>query len=125
MLLKLNALREYSQQHKVCAAVVLNKHIVDIGFNSKKTHPIQKRLNDLKPFLHAEVEALLRASKGLSNFDKCCLVVVRTKKTGPFGADVPGCSKPCPGCEKYIRLSGIKKVYYLDEKGKICLLNLR
>lgn len=114
-----------SQPHKVCAAVVLNKHIVDIGFNSKKTHPVQKRLNDLKPFLHAEVEVILRASKSLSNFDKCSLVVVRTKKEGPFGADIPGISKPCLGCEKYIRWSGIKKVYYLDEKGKICLLNLR
>ena len=124
-LLKLNALRKSSQQHKVCAAVVKNKHVVDLGFNSKKTHPKQKSLNELKPYLHAEVEAILRASKSLKDFDKCCLVVVRTKKDGPFGDDIPGTSKPCEGCEKFIRFSGIRKVYYLDEKGKICLLNLK
>lgn len=116
ILYKLNALRKASFQARVCAAVINKRGIVDVGFNSEKTHPKQKSLNGLKPYLHAEVEAILRAGR-VSNLDKCAIVVVRTKKSGPFGFDIPGASKPCDSCMKFIRMSGIRVVYYLDEEG--------
>lgn len=125
-LYKLNSLRlDCPFQAKVCAAVVRKNRIVDVGFNSKKTHTMQKGFNEMKPYLHAEIEAMLRAHRKLENLDGCFLVVVRTKKNGRGGTNVGGCSKPCDSCQRGMKNFGIKKAYYVDENGDICLLNLK
>lgn len=124
-LYKLNSLRTKQLQARVCAAIVLKGRIIDVGFNSKKTHTMQKGFNEMKPFLHAETEAILRASKKMSSLEKCYLVVIRNKKDDRGGEDVFGCSKPCKSCEAAMNMFGVKKAYYMSEEGEICLLKLK
>lgn len=119
VLYKLNRLRQQQFQARVCAAVVYKGRIVDVGFNSKKTHTMQKGFNQMKPFLHAETEAMIRASKKLGSLEKCYLVVVRTKKDGVGGKDILGISKPCESCQMAMKKFGINKAYYIDALGMI------
>lgn len=110
----LNSLRQNTARARVAAAV-FNKHgILDVGINSYKTHPKQKLLNELKPYLHAEVEAITRARSRVHSLEKFYLVVVRTKKD--MGRNVYGDSAPCPSCEYFIRQNDIKNVIYFSEK---------
>ncbi len=122
-LFKLNSLREKEMQARVCAAIVFKGRIVDVGFNSKKTHTVQKGFNELKPFLHAETEAIMRSFRKM-DLNGCYLVVVRNKKDGRGGQEVFGCSKPCTSCVGIMALYGVKKAYYTDENGEINILKV-
>lgn len=91
-------------------AIVYDKRgrIVSMGKNSYvKTHPLQARLAkqaglDEKIFLHAEVDALVK----LKDWDRAHrMVVTRIGRSGkPLNA------KPCPVCQKAIKLAGINYV---------------
>jgi len=76
--------------------------IVSKGFNKLKTHPkLHKEYGYYS--IHAECDAVLRASKGDT------LVVVRILRD-----DSLACSKPCVKCLTFLRDHGIKKVIYID-----------
>jgi deoxycytidylate deaminase len=82
--------------------------ILSIGKNSYiKTHPLQAKSaqavgEDYKIFLHAEIDALVKAK----NWDKAHkLVITRFTKDG-----VPAMAKPCKVCQHAINLAGIKLV---------------
>jgi tRNA(Arg) A34 adenosine deaminase TadA len=101
---------------KVAAAVVYRNRVVSFGCNSLKTHPVQMKFGKY-PYLHAETEAIIRATKELDDyqFSKCSLYVVRAKLDG--GKWVMGMSKPCSGCMHCIRHSRIKNVFYSTDNG--------
>ena len=81
--------------------------LLSVGFNSyTKTHPLQKWFAGLagmdnKQYLHAEVDAILRA-KGKPIYR---IVVERFN-----GKRFPMLAKPCPICQEAIRAYGIKIV---------------
>lgn len=100
-----------------------NKHIVRAtcfdkrgraiasGTNSyAKTHPIQASLAKLvgKPdaiYLHAEIAALLACGTR----KPWAISVERVRKDGSFGT-----SKPCPICQRAIKMWGVKNVFYTE-----------
>lgn len=100
---------------KIISAVVYKGKIYGLGSNSYKTHPLAKEFHNTenKECLHAEMDALIKASYHLSEKQLSIsdLYVMRTKKDGSIGL-----AKPCDGCESFIRKFGIKNVYYSKNK---------
>ena len=104
------------------AATVLDKRNrpVSIAENSYcQTHPAQLRFAlraklSVKQYLHAEIAALIRA-KGKG----CSIIVTRLMKNGTAGN-----ARPCPICFEAIRTSGIKNIYFTNEKSEIVLLEM-
>lgn len=96
---------------RLAAAIVYKNKIVSIGRNQYKTHPIMLRFckNPEAIFLHAEVDAINKATKILNKNElaKATLVVLRIKKDGSYGM-----AKPCEGCQDCINHYNIKKVFY-------------
>jgi deoxycytidylate deaminase len=62
---------------------------------------------------HAEIDALKAARPG------DVLEIIRWTKSGENKI-----SKPCPGCLKYIREKGIRRIYYQDRNGSIVRENI-
>jgi deoxycytidylate deaminase len=91
--------------------------ILSYGENSySKSHPMMKQLSlellghSERIYLHAEVQALLRAG------DKKVhrLVVQRFDSEGK-----PALAKPCPICRKALELYGVKELCYTNEYQQI------
>ena len=112
-------LSDYSKQHIGCV-VVYKRHVISVGFNSNKTHPIQKLYNkerfdsDSTPHsLHAEITALLflKDRKDIKWSD-VELYTYRENKRGELRM-----SKPCKSCMALIKDLGINKVHFTINDG--------
>jgi len=90
--------------YRLGSVIVKGKTIVSVGTNSYKTHPLLTRVTQY-PYLHAEQQALFRY--GLDNCEGLSLYVCRIYKDNRFAL-----SKPCKTCYNFIKIAGIKKVYY-------------
>jgi len=97
-------------QRQNITALIYNKRgiLISMGKNSYvKTHPFQAKLarevgNEHMIYLHAEVDALCK----LKNWGQAHkIVVTRVKKDGSYGN-----AKPCPVCQRAIKLAGISVV---------------
>ena len=84
--------------------------VISMGKNSYiKTHPLQAKLaNEVglsdKIYLHAEIDALVK----LKNWDRAHKIVIT--RTGKNGDSL--LAKPCPVCERAIKLAGIKEIQH-------------
>lgn len=114
---------DYDRTHVGCVAIY-KKHIIGIGCNGEKTHPMQTYYNkfrspddpnekkELLGKVHAEMMCLNAISKLDIDFSKVHLYVYRIRKDRPFGL-----SKPCPACIKAIKEMGIKHIHYTTNDG--------
>lgn len=98
------------------AAMILYKgKAVAYGFNQWKTHPFAAKYSkhDEAIFLHAETDAILKASKRLTSVElkKTTLIVCRVRQDANFNSCF-GIAKPCVGCAKCIDDYEIKRVIY-------------
>lgn len=107
-------LSSFHKYHTGCV-VVYKKHIISMGFNSNKTHPIQKIYNkqryndDSTPHtLHAEIMALafIKDRKDI-DWSKVDIYTYRENSKGELRI-----SKPCESCMALIKSLGIRKIYY-------------
>lgn len=96
------------------SVVVYNHHIISSGYNSRKSHPLQKVLNkeryseDKGHLLHSETSSLLPLlNRKDINWKKVDIYIYREYKNGDLAP-----SRPCPSCQKLIRELGIKRVHY-------------
>lgn len=107
-------------------AVILDRkgNVVSVGNNSyTKTHPYQKRLSqqirvkdkEHQIYLHAEISALVKC-----NVKPYTMIIAR------IGVDneVFRMAKPCPLCQEALKQSGIKNVFYTNDKGELVLFDL-
>lgn len=114
-----------SMKMKLAACLVIRNEIISVGFNSDKSHPLQKRFskNTEAIFKHAEVDCIIKALKIVDEEDlkDATLYVHRVKKQNKGDANwVTGMAEPCPGCAKAIEHFGIKRtVYSTDQEGLI------
>jgi len=98
-----------------CVAVDSSYRVIAVAQNNPiKSHPRQKyyAVRVGKPeniFLHAEIQALVRCRS-----DPYAIYVVRLLADGGFGV-----SRPCPICKEAMKVAGVKKCFYTDEKGMI------
>ena len=87
--------------------------IVSIGFNSTKTNPLAKRYNPLSGYLHAEMDAILRARReGFEDWNRASLYVARARIRRETGAYECGIAMPCKGCARLISDFNIGKVVH-------------
>ena len=92
--------------------------IIGVGFNTNKTHPMQKKYNryrngeDFVPKLHAEINCLNSIRHLDVNFSKVKLYVYRIRNDRPHGM-----SRPCPSCMAAIKDLGIHNIYYTTNDG--------
>lgn len=81
-----------------CAIVVRGGNILAVAANHSETHAEVAALNQLWP----------SERKGTKVYS------IRVSKTGRYAM-----AKPCPNCERYLRESGVKKVYYTSSTGEM------
>lgn len=118
---EISYLSDFKQVHIGCVAVYKNQ-ILSVGYNTNKTHPIQKKYNiyrdmeydNLEPMpkLHAEMMCLLGLKDMDINFSKVKLYIYREDHNG----NIANC-RPCAACMKLIDRLGIKRIYYTTESG--------
>lgn len=104
--------------YRVIACVFYKNKIISIGTSQYKTHPFQNeyKKNEHAIYLHAEVDAINKARKRLSEEEmkKTILFVCRPKIDAITNIKTFGIAKPCKGCQKCIDDFGIKHVYYTN-----------
>jgi len=105
--------------HTGCVIVYKND-IISSGFNSNKTHPLQKEYNkarydvDNTPhYMHAEIHALtsLLNDKDI-DWKRVHVYVYRPLKNSSCGL-----ARPCSSCMKLIRHLGIRNIHYTTDDG--------
>jgi tRNA(Arg) A34 adenosine deaminase TadA len=94
-----------------------------MGYNSKKSHPFQKRFakDDSCIYLHAEIDAIknyLKFTRDIDSLRDAELYIMRVKRDGRNGPWITGLSKPCVGCLRAIATFGIPHVYYTENNAK-------
>lgn len=120
---------DYNKVHIGCV-IVYKKQVIGIGWNTKKTNPIQKYYNqfrttedDIREYdinshtnsLHAEMMAILNATRTFKgDLSKCSIFVYRELKNGNLGI-----AKPCKACSQMLQDFGIKNIYYTTENGYV------
>ena len=109
-----------SNRAKLAASLVIRNEVISVGFNSYKTHPLQKRFskNIEAIFKHAEVDCIINALRHVEQEElaKATLYVYRVKrltKDHKFWSD--GYSEPCCGCKSAINHFKIRKVIFSTE----------
>jgi len=105
--------------HTGCV-VVYKGDIISSGFNSNKTHPLQREYNkeryseDSTPhYMHAETHALASLINDETvNWKKVHIYIYRICKKSSSGL-----AKPCASCMKLIKHLGIKHIHYTTNDG--------
>lgn len=106
-----------SMKMKLAACLVIQNEIISVGYNSDKSHPMQKRFskNSESIFKHAEIDCIVNALKHIDaeELKRATLYVFRVKRAhkGAIGW-VDGMAEPCSGCKKAIEHFGIKRVLF-------------
>lgn len=92
-------------------AIIYDKkgNVISIGYNNyTKTHPLQAKFAkkvgmEKKIFLHAEVDAVIKAGSRIKN-----AYMIRVFRYNISGE--PCCAKPCPICQEMLKHTPIKKI---------------
>jgi len=113
---------------KLASAIIYRGNIISVGFNQNKTHPMQLKwmVNPKRTTLHAEVNAIVRASRVLGEyeFSRSSIYVARVKKEEIRGNWMYGMAKPCAGCMRCIISFGIRELWYSTDDGDFDRLKL-
>ena len=116
----ISLLSDRKRIHIGCIAVYKG-YVIGIGYNTNKTHPIQKYYNKyrnswnvygIKPTLHAEINCINSIRHLDINFSKVKLYIYRTCCNEKLGM-----CRPCPSCIAAIKDIGIKNIYYTTNEG--------
>lgn len=111
---------DYNKIHIGCVAVYKN-HVLAVGYNTNKTHPLQKKYNryrnktyvgEFTQKLHAEMSCIMQIKDMDIDFGKVELYVYREDKNGNLAM-----CRPCGACMKAIEDLGIKKIHYTTNGG--------
>ena len=112
---------DFKQVHIGCIAVYKG-HILAVGYNTNKTHPLQKKYNKFRkmynskfepvPKSHAEISCLSQIKDMDLDFSKIKLYIYRENKNGNLAI-----CRPCKACMKLIDELGIKKIFYTVDGG--------
>jgi len=116
-------LSDFYRFHIGCVAVYQGK-IIGTGFNTNRSHPLQKQFNSYREFdltskridhkLHAEIHCLIQIKDMNIDFSKVHIFIYRKLKSRDHGL-----ARPCPACMNMIKSMGIKSIYYTTDDGYI------
>lgn len=96
---------------KMAAVLEVSSGQYFVGFNQRKTHPLQAKFGRTEHHihLHAEIDALRWALKAGEKVEGSSLYVARVYKNGNVGL-----AKPCEGCQDALMHFGIKNVEWTE-----------
>lgn len=111
----------YVNRARLAASIMISNEIISVGYNSYKTHPLQKRFskNIEAIFKHAEVDSIINALRHVDPLDlsRATLYVYRVKKLTKDHIDwSDGYAEPCCGCKQAIEHFNLKKVVYSTDE---------
>lgn len=105
----------------VMAEIWRRGKLISTGYNSMKSHPLQKRYarHYSAIHMHAEIDAVRRALHDVEphQLTKCTLYVARIKRVSRKGPFVRALAKPCCGCMGMILAYDFKEVYWTTDYG--------
>lgn len=116
-----STLSDFRNVNVGCVATVHGK-VISVGFNTTKTHPVQKHFNQFRDVsevpgagkinhsLHAEIMCL-NALHG-ADLEHTKLYIYRQRRDQPHGL-----ARPCKACMAAIREAGIRRIYYTTDDG--------
>lgn len=121
---EISKLSDFKSIHIGSCAVYKN-NIISIGYNTYKSHPIQKKYDryrilytnkgvEPKHTLHAEISCLNNIKDLNIKWSKIHLYVYRDDLNG----NKANC-RPCPSCMTFIKKLGIKTIYYTTNEGYV------
>lgn len=103
-------------RQKLGCVVTYKKRIIGMGFNTNKTHPMQKEYNKLRfesdrtpHCMHAEMHALIPLRNLDVDWSKVSVFIYRMSRDGKTKSAY---ARPCKGCMAYMKKLGIKHIYY-------------
>lgn len=109
-LLALNSVHPATLRHRHIAGLFRGRELIAVGFNQRKSHPLQARFGKNKDsiYLHAEIHCIANALKVISykELKHCTLYVIRIQEQGLTN------SAPCKGCTSAINAFNIGKVVH-------------
>ena len=105
------ALRSTEDNRHGCI-VAKKGRILGIGWNKDKTHPAAK--HTFTQCIHAEMAAIVSVNK--EDLVGADIYVARVKRCK---GEPVGISRPCVHCMGLIRTSGIRRVYYTTNNGRV------
>lgn len=104
--------------------VIANKNrVIGEGFNTYKTHPMQKKFDAFRTFntlncmshvhaLHAEIMALVSVKDDNIDWSRIEVYIYRKRKT-----KLHGMARPCPACMTALKQKGVRHIYYTTDDG--------
>lgn len=112
---------DFEKQNIGCVAVYKGD-IISVGYNSNRTHPMQKYYNkyreikykqdEMLPKLHAEINCLNSIKMLDIDFSRVKLYIYRKRRDQEYGL-----ARPCPSCMRAIMDLGILDIYYTTNYG--------
>ena len=119
---KISQASDFDRVHIGCIAVDKNISVA-CGFNTYKTHPMQREYDKYRDLntsdkvsnlhaMHAEMMCLNALRGSNIRLDKVKLYIYRSMISKPFGM-----ARPCKACMKRIKDMGIKHIYYTTDDG--------
>ena len=109
-LLALNSIHPATLRHRHIAGLFRGRELIAVGFNQRKSHPLQARFSKNKDsiYLHAEIHCIANALKVIkyNELKYCTLFVIRVQEKGLTN------SEPCKGCKSAISAFNIRKVVH-------------
>lgn len=117
LILARNEARDIDRRFKH-VSIITNKrgHILSIGANRRKTHPLNVRLGYRDVQIHSELDAYSK----LSYTDKQKQLYLYNYR---FNSNlVIGMAKPCVYCMPWC-INIFERIYYTDENGELCMVN--
>lgn len=106
---------EYSP-YKLGACIVRGKRIISAGFNQIKTHPLTRRMKNIKG-LHAEMHACIGVDADALH--GATIYVARIRRDGSYGL-----AKPCLTCREFLANVGVKRAYFTQYNGELGVIKL-
>jgi deoxycytidylate deaminase len=106
-------------KHQVGCVVTLKGDVISTGFNSEKTHPLQKKYHVARDIpewsvhkMHAEVDALKDIIHLNLDWKNICIYIYRKRNDQLFGM-----ARPCKSCMALIRDLHISNIFYTTNHG--------
>lgn len=95
-------------------AILKARNKTFVGYNSKKSHPLQKKFGDNEKaiYLHAEVDAIRKGYRVEGDISGGNLYIARTRDDGSIGM-----SAPCEACQEAINHFHLNHVFFTTNHG--------
>jgi deoxycytidylate deaminase len=94
---------------QICAIIAKKRRIIAIGYPQAKSSPLQCQYskNPMAVYIHAEIDAIAKATRYKSDLSDCDIYIARVDKQGDIKP-----IHPCPGCTKAIAAFNLKRIYH-------------